>query len=158
LRNETQWSKNGVIKNEWMNHILPLLEGFIDRTPGSFIEKKEASIAWHFRKSPPELAEKRVVELNTLLYSLISDGLQILNGNKVIEVKNSRINKGFAAVKIVEKKHDFIFAIGDDTTDEYLFEELPEMAFTIKVGSKNTVAKYNISNIKKVHEMIQNFI
>ena len=158
LRNETQWSKNGVIKNEWMNHILPLLEGFIDRTPGSFIEKKEASIAWHFRISPPELAEKRVVELNTLLSSLISDDLLILNGNKVIEVKNSRINKGFAAVKIVEKKYDFIFAIGDDTTDEYLFEELPERAFTIKVGSKNTVAKYNISNIKKVHEMIQNFI
>ena len=63
-----------------------------------------------------------------------------------------------AALKIVEEKHDFIFAIGDDTTDEYLFEELPERAFTIKVGSKNTVAKYNISNIKKVHEMIQNFI
>jgi len=158
LRGENKWSKNGLIKNEWMNHILPLLEGFYDRTPGSFIEKKEASIVWHYRKSPPELAEKRVVELNTLLSSLISDELQILNGNKILEVKNSRINKGFAANKIVEKKHDFIFAIGDDSTDEYLFEELPERTFTVKVGTKNTVAKYNISSIKKVHEMIKDFI
>ena len=89
---------------------------------------------------------------------MISDELQVLNGNKILEVKNSRINKGFAANKIVEKKHDFIFAIGDDTTDEYLFEELPERTFTIKVGTKNTVAKYNISSIKKVHEMIRDFI
>jgi trehalose 6-phosphate synthase/phosphatase len=158
LRDEAEWSKNGIVKSEWMNHVLPLLEGFIDRTPGSFIEQKEASIAWHYRKSPPELAEKRVVELNILLSSLISDGLHILNGNKVIEVKNSRINKGFAANKMVEKKHDFIFAIGDDTTDEYLFEELPERSFTIKVGPQNTVAKFTLANIKKVHELIKNFI
>ena len=89
---------------------------------------------------------------------MISDELQILNGNKILEIKNSRINKGFAANKIIEKSHDFIFAIGDDTTDEYLFEELPERSFTIKVGSMNTVAKYNISSIKKVHDMIKNFI
>ena len=158
LRDENKWSKNGLIKNEWMDHILPLIEEFCDRTPGSSIEKKEASIVWHYRKSPPELAEKRVVELNTLLSSLISDELQILNGNKILEVKNSRINKGLAANKIVEKSHDFIFAIGDDTTDEYLFGELPERSFTIKVGSKDSVAKYNISSIKKVHEMIKNFI
>ena len=50
----------------------------------------------------PELAEKRVVELNTLLSSLISDELHIHNGKKILEVKNSRINKGFAASKLVE--------------------------------------------------------
>tara|TARA_B100001059_G_scaffold20577_1_gene16700 strand:+ start:1024 stop:3225 length:2202 start_codon:yes stop_codon:yes gene_type:complete len=158
LKDENEWSKNGLIKNEWMNHILPLLEGFMDRTPGSFIEKKEASIAWHYRKSPPELAEKRVVELNTLLSSLIPDELHIHNGKKILEVKNSRINKGFAASKLVDKNHDFIFAVGDDITDEYLFEELPERSYTIKVGSKNTCAKYNIANINKVHEMIQDFL
>jgi trehalose 6-phosphate synthase/phosphatase len=59
---------------------------------------------------------------------------------------------------MVEKKHDFIFAIGDDTTDEYLFEELPERSFTIKVGPQNTVAKFTLANIKKVHELIKNFI
>ena len=104
------------------------------------------------------MAEKRVVELNTLLSSLISDELHIHNGKKIIEVKNSRINKGFAASKLVDKNHDFIFAIGDDITDEYLFEELPERSCTIKVGSKNTCAKYNIANIKKVHEIIEDFL
>ena len=52
------------------------------------------------------------------------------------------------------ENHDFIFAVGDDITDEYLFEELPERSYTIKVGSKNTCAKYNIANIKKVHEKV----
>ena len=93
------------------------------------------------------------------LFTTIQDGGR--HGYRNIGIPTSGFmdeESAWAANKIVEKSHDFIFAIGDDSTDEYLFEELPERTFTIKVGSKNTVAKYNISSIKKVHEMIKNFI
>ena len=48
--------------------------------------------------------------------------------------------------------------IGDDWTDEYLLEELPKEAITIKVGIKNTLAKYNISNYRAVRDLLKTLV
>ncbi|MGB8705548.1 MAG: trehalose-phosphatase, partial [Gillisia sp.] len=80
-------------------------------------------------------------------------------GNKVLEIKSSGVNKGKAASKLLLKQnYDFIFAIGDDWTDEFLFQELPEDAYTVKVGLKKTSATYYIDGTKKVRALLQDFI
>lgn len=38
--------------------------------------------------------------------------------------------------KINNTHYDFILGIGDDWTDEYLFQDLPAKAYTIRVGLK----------------------
>ena len=38
------------VKKDWMEKIYPVLESFVDRTPGSFIEEKNYSLAWHYQK------------------------------------------------------------------------------------------------------------
>ncbi len=77
----------------------PVLESFTDRTPGAFIEEKDFSLVWHYRKVEESLGELRTNELmNTLRYLLEDKGLQILPGNKVVEVKNVEINKGKAVL------------------------------------------------------------
>src|SRR5690606_27820577 len=135
-------SKNGAeftmlenVKRDWMEKIQPVLESFVDRTPGSFIEEKNYSLAWHYRKTDPDFGQKRATELNTVLTSLIAnDDLSVLNGNKVMEIKSSNVNKGRAAMRVVgEADYDFIFAIGDDWTDEFMFQELPKSSITVKV-------------------------
>ena len=147
------------VKNDWMEKIRPVLESFVDRTPGSFIEDKNYSLAWHYRNTDPDFGEKRVVELNTVLTSLIAnDDLSVLNGNKVLEIKSSNVNKGRASVKMLsEKEYDFVFAIGDDWTDEFMFQELPSNAVTVKVGLNKTKAKYHLEGVSKVHDLLQNF-
>ena len=40
----------------WRKKIKPILEQYVDRTPGSFIEEKDYSLAWHYRKADPKLA------------------------------------------------------------------------------------------------------
>jgi len=50
------WEALERLKNEWMENIKPILETFVDRTPGTFIEQKKYSLAWHYRKADPELA------------------------------------------------------------------------------------------------------
>src|SRR5690606_17044084 len=126
------WKPLERLRSDWMEIIRPVLETFADRTPGTFIEEKKYSLAWHYRKADPELAQIRAIELNTVVTSLISNNeLTVLNGNKVIEVKNSRVNKGRAAGYLLsEKDYDFILAIGDDWTDEYMFEEIPNWAYS----------------------------
>ena len=155
----SDWKMLERIKTDWMENIKPILETFVDRTPGTFIEQKKYSLAWHYRQADPELAKIRTIELNTVLTSLISnDDLSVLQGNKVIEIKSSNVNKGRAtATWLVEKDYDFIFAVGDDWTDEYMFEELPESAYSVKVGLKKTKAKYYLKNIENVRDILLDF-
>ncbi|MBT8306721.1 MAG: bifunctional alpha,alpha-trehalose-phosphate synthase (UDP-forming)/trehalose-phosphatase [Maribacter sp.] len=159
-------SKNGEdfrmlenVKNDWMEKIRPVLESFVDRTPGSFIEEKNYSLAWHYRKTDPDFGNLRANELNTVLTSLIAnDDLSVLNGNKVMEIKSSNVNKGRATVRVMgEDDYDFVFAIGDDWTDEFMFQELPESAVTVKVGRQKTSAQYYIDGIKYVRNLLKRF-
>lgn len=154
-----KWGLTENIKCDWMKNVRPVLETFVDRTPGTFIEEKNYSLVWHYRKADPELGEIRANELSTVLKDLTSNhGLSVLEGNKVLEIKTSGINKGKAANKIlVERKHDFIFGIGDDWTDEYLFNELPEQAITVKVGVKETSAKYYVKDVEQVRDLLKEF-
>jgi trehalose 6-phosphate synthase/phosphatase len=41
---------------------------------------------------------------------------------------------------------DFILAMGDDRTDEDLFERLPESAWTVKVGRGETRARFTLAD------------
>ncbi|MDT0647303.1 bifunctional alpha,alpha-trehalose-phosphate synthase (UDP-forming)/trehalose-phosphatase [Zunongwangia sp. F260] len=151
------WVLSENVKNDWMEAVRPVIENFVDRTPGTFIEEKNYSLAWHYRKADPELGEIRANELSNVLKELISNhGLSVLNGNKVLEIKSSGVNKGKASNKKL-RDQDFIFAIGDDWTDEYMFKELPEKAYTVKVGIKQTSARYYVEDTKKVRTILQAF-
>ncbi|WP_372919515.1 bifunctional alpha,alpha-trehalose-phosphate synthase (UDP-forming)/trehalose-phosphatase [Salegentibacter sp.] len=158
-KQNSEWELSENVKNDWMEAVRPVIENFVDRTPGTFIEDKNYSLAWHYRKADPELGEMRANELSSVLKELISNhGLSVLEGNKVLEIKSSDVNKGKAATKkLVGVDYDFIFAIGDDWTDEYLFRELPDDAYTVKVGIKKTSAQYYVEDTRKVREMLKLF-
>lgn len=153
------WQLNEKVQNNWMEMVRPVIETFCDRTPGSFIEEKNYSLAWHYRKADPDLGEIRANELSNVLKELISNhGLSVLQGNKVLEIKSSGVNKGKAAVKmLLNKKYDFVFAIGDDWTDEFLFKELPESSITVKVGLKKTSATYFVHETTRVRKLLKKF-
>lgn len=152
-----EWVILDHLKSNWKENIRPVMETFMDNTPGALIEEKEYSLAWHYRKADPEMATVRTMELKHVLKSLLfNNALSVLDGNKVLEVKNSAINKGLAASKIIsDKNYDFIFAIGDDWTDEFMFEEMPYDAYTIKVGNVKTVANYYINNNTEVLNLLK---
>ncbi len=141
----------------WKEIILPVLESYVDRTPGSLIEEKSHSLVWHYRKADIELGELRALELHTDVSNIIiNQDLEILEGNKVIEIKVAGINKGTAASEYLHNREfDFIMAIGDDWTDEFLFKELPESAYTIKVGTDKSAAHYFVDNYKSVRELLK---
>jgi trehalose 6-phosphate synthase/phosphatase len=147
-----KWKRLPGLGAEWKKDFLPVLETFSDRTPGAFIEEKDYSLVWHYRKVEEGLGELRANELmNTLRYLAEDKGLQLLPGNKVIEIKNVEINKGKASLAmLVLNDYDFVMAIGDDHTDEDIFKALSEDAITIKVGSPVSAAKYFLGNYKDV--------
>lgn len=141
---------------DWKPGIRQILELYVDRTPGSLVEEKDFSLVWHYRKADVGLGEIRARELlKTLNYFTQNLNLQVLEGSKVVEVKNAGINKGRAALHFyAKKKWDFVLAAGDDWTDEDMFKALPEDAFSIKVGFKGSAANYNVKSYTEIRELL----
>ena len=56
-----------------------------------------------------------------------------------------------------EKQYDLILAIGDDATDEEIFELLrsDRSAYTIKVGNGRSRAKFKLDSVGDVIELIR---
>lgn len=142
---------------DWKDNIYPLLEVFAERTPGAFIEEKSSALVWHYRKSEPELGSLRAKELVDNIRGLLNaTGLQVLLGNKVIEVKPVDINKGkAAAIWLAKENWDFILGMGDDWTDEDIFAVLPEDAWSVKVGfTAFTKARFYLESHKAARSLL----
>jgi trehalose 6-phosphate synthase/phosphatase len=154
------WIQEKEIDQTWKPEIRPTLQMFVQRCPGSFIEEKNHTLAWHYRNSDPELGFVRSRELLDNLFHLLRNAqVQVLDGNKVIEVRVAGIDKGVAAKKLIDESHsDFILAIGDDKTDEDMFRVLADRAVTIKVGPGHSVAQYAIANPRDVIRLLGEFI
>lgn len=156
---QSQWASKGNTNHKWKADVMPIMEAFTDRTPGTFIEEKHNSLVWHYRKADPELASGRVVELKTVLSSLIADRLSVMDMDKALEVVDHQINKGSAAQELANAKtYDFILCVGDDVTDENMFNSLPKKALTLKVGRKKTQAKFYSESVEQVKSLLTNLV
>jgi trehalose 6-phosphate synthase/phosphatase len=147
-----RWETLERLNVAWKEEIRPILELYADRTPGAFVEEKSCALVYHYRKAEPELGLTRARELMNNLVNLTANlDLQVLEGNKVVEVKNVGINKGKAVTKWLTKEDwEFILAVGDDWTDEDIFNVLPAAAYSIKVGLSHSQARFCLSSPQEV--------
>jgi trehalose 6-phosphate synthase/phosphatase len=156
-KHESDWEMIQHLDNSWKEDVRPVFDTYVSRTPGSLLEEKDYALVWHFRKVDPILGSTRAGELSSHLNYLIANrNLHVMEGDKIVELKNIEVNKGVAAARwLQDYQHDFILAIGDDRTDEDTFRAMPDTAFTIKVGSIRSVAKYHLQNPAKVRRLLQ---
>lgn len=151
-----------VVGGNWQDQIRPVMEVYVDRTPGAYVEDKGTALVWHFRRAEPELGSLRAKELMETLESYLANtALHVMQGSKVIEVKQSSVNKGRAAQRWLSDgaDYDFILAIGDDVTDEDLFAALPDGAHSIKVGrGMQSVADYYIADSTEVRRFLRRLL
>jgi trehalose 6-phosphate synthase/phosphatase len=159
-KHEGRWESIPGLTDHWKQDIYSVLETYVDRTPGAFIEEKNYSLVWHYRKVEKGLGELRTNELvNNLRYLINDKGLQLLPGNKVLEIKNVEINKGKAALSMLQNNDfDFIMALGDDHTDEDIFKALPQNALTVKVGNNVSAARFYLINYKEARGLLKALI
>lgn len=150
------WKLTKPLTGEWKEQLRPLLSFYVDRVPGSLLEEKEYSLAWHYRRSDAELGANFAKELVDEMVSYTANfDVQVLEGRKVVEIRNAGVNKGVAALNCVGREApDFIFAAGDDQTDEDLFAALPKSAVTVKVGSLYSRAAYHVSDHREMRGLL----
>ncbi len=160
MRNEP-WQQLVTVADHWKDQVRRLMQIFVTRCAGSFIEEKTSTLAWHYRNTQVDLGFARSRELINNLSQLIQNTpLQVIDGNKVVEVRMAGFDKGTITLRILnEAQPDFVLSIGDDTTDEDMFKVLEDSAFTvktytIKVGTRGTAAKYTLPTQQQVMPLL----
>jgi trehalose 6-phosphate synthase/phosphatase len=133
---------------DWMPSVRSVFDHYLDRVPGSLVEEKEYSLAWHFRLVEPEFGEWVANEVAaTLAERLAGTELVVLRGSKVIEVRYAWANKGelVSHLRSLVGQVEFEFAAGDDATDEEMFARMTDDAWTIHVGRGASAARYRVA-------------
>ncbi len=150
------WQKTVVVSNRWKKSILPIMELYADYMPGAFIEDKEYSLVLHYRQCDPDMVALKINELRETLHGMIkTSNLELQEGNKVLEIKDNKVNKGQSAAKLLnEGIYEFVLGAGDDATDEHLFSVLPKDAFSIKIGLHKTGARYRLKSWQAMRSLL----
>jgi len=157
IRRNGRWHVMQELTTEWKEGARPILEKYVVRTPGSYIDEKNYSLIWHFENAVKELGEVRSRELIDDLKSFsATEDFQLREGERLIEIKNAEAYKGKMLHNYLnEEDWEFILAVGDDWSNEYMFQHLPEQAYTLRVGSSTTSAKYSTRKQADVPELLR---
>jgi trehalose 6-phosphate synthase/phosphatase len=152
------------VSQAWKEKVRPIMEHFVGTTRGTFIEEKTASLAWHYRLAEADFThetdfgEFQAKELRLLLGEMLSNApVEVLAGNKVVEVRPQGVNKGMVVPVLLANAPEgsAILAIGDDRTDEDLFAALPDEAMSVHVGQAPSLARYRVGRPQDVRALLR---
>lgn len=158
----SEWEISESATMDWKDEIRPVIESYVDRTPGSLLEEKEYALVWHYRRANPELAAQRLAMLREDLLGLSANlNLGVMEGNKVVEVKNAGTNKGVVVTSLLNHgEWDFVLVMGDDVTDEDMFQAVAdsEDAVSIKVGLGISLARFNVDGVSEARRFLGDLV
>lgn len=158
----------------WKESVLKILEGFTEKTEGSYLYKKQSIITWFYRDCDVYFGMVQANEINTHLHNIFEYcKLDIVNGKGYVEIKPKGVNKGYFVSHIIKSLisknlcPDFIFAAGDDTSDEEMFKYLNSVSsqlsyqnpklkiFTTTIGKKPSSANYFVNDTQEILEYLE---
>jgi trehalose 6-phosphate synthase/phosphatase len=155
---QEDWKTTIVDAILWKKGVNKIMQTFADNCSGAFVEEKTFSLCWHYRNTNPQSGFSQSRELISLLSDYLNGAnANIIDGNKVVEVKPAQINKGNSILHVFDiAAFDFCMAIGDDRTDEDLFEVVNQFnGITIKAGESSSIAQYRIETIESVISFLE---
>jgi trehalose 6-phosphate synthase/phosphatase len=161
----------------WKDSVMKILEGFTEKTEGSYILEKETMITWYYKDCDIYFGHIQANEISTHLQNIFENSkLDIVHGNGYIEIKPRNVNKGYFISSIIKNEFeegmnpDFILALGDDTSDEEMFKYLNSVhnqltffndcikIFSSTIGRKPSSANYFLNEVPEVLEYLESLI
>lgn len=152
------WSSFDPPEIQQIKQFKPYFKEAVTLYPGSLLEEKPSSLVWHYRQLPEEAGEAAAKRFEAGLQAWgIPQGVEVMKGHKMIEILSAKHNKGKTAGRYLQnlKEPCLVFAIGDDVTDEAMFNELPAESITIKVGATETRARYYLDTVAEVRNFLK---
>jgi trehalose-phosphatase len=121
--------------------------------PGTTIEAKPASVAFHYRNADRASHDAAVARVESGPATL--EGAVVKRGKMVIELAVTPVNKGHALERIRNRVGAAVaIFIGDDITDEDAFQTLRGPDVGIKVGEGESVAAFRVETVEDVARLL----
>ncbi|XVF25607.1 hypothetical protein REPUB_Repub13aG0226500 [Reevesia pubescens] len=157
----------------WKEMAEPVMKLYTEATDGSSIESKESALVWHHRDADPGFGSSQAKEMLDHLESVLAnEPVTVKSGQFIVEVKPQGVSKGVVAEKILTtmaesgRQADFVLCIGDDRSDEEMFEIISSAissgvlssntsVFACTVGQKPSKAKYYLDDPAEVVIMLE---
>ncbi|XP_057749211.1 probable alpha,alpha-trehalose-phosphate synthase [UDP-forming] 11 [Arachis stenosperma] len=174
LRRDTPWETCGLTTDfDWKKMAEPVMAHYTEATDGSFIENKESAMVWHHQEADPYFGSCQAKELLDHLENVLAnEPVVVKRGQHIVEVKPQGVSKGIVVENLISsmrsegKSPDFLLCIGDDRSDEDMFESiarsvsnpaLPTISqvFACTVGQKPSMAKYYLEDTSEVIKLLQ---
>ncbi|QDK45694.1 hypothetical protein DOM22_11320 [Bdellovibrio sp. ZAP7] len=146
--------------NSWYPHIEKIMNDYTEKVPLSFVEKKKASLVWHFRLSPQDFAAFQSKKMDDeLQLGMANQPVTVNIGKAIVEAKAIECNKGSFLRWLRQQMNSVPFlCVGDDRTDEDMFEALGGAGVSVKVGDGQTLAQYRLSSQKDVTQWLWSLV
>ncbi|KAK2993835.1 hypothetical protein RJ640_023719 [Escallonia rubra] len=157
----------------WKQIAEPVMKLYTETTDGSTIEEKETAMVWCYEDADPDFGSCQAKELLDHLESVLAnEPVTVKSGQNIVEVKPQGVNKGLVAKRLLSEMQkrgvspDFVLCVGDDRSDEDMFEVIsssmagPSIApkaevFACTVGRKPSKAKYYLDDTVEIVRMMQ---
>ncbi|KAF6151693.1 hypothetical protein GIB67_001976 [Kingdonia uniflora] len=158
---------------DWKQTVEPVMKLYTETTDGSTIETKESALVWHYQYADPDFGSCQAKELLDHLESVLAnEPVSVKSGQHIVEVKPQGVCKGLVAEHLLATMRqkgmlpDFVLCIGDDQSDEDMFEVIssavagPTLSpvaevFACTVGQKPSKAKYYLEDTTEIVKMLQ---
>ncbi|CAA6670281.1 unnamed protein product [Spirodela intermedia] len=172
----TRWSADSPWKKcslsvdfNWKKIAEPVMKLYMETTDGSSIEHKESALVWHHQDADPDFGSCQAKELLDHLENVLAnEPVVVKRGQHIVEVKpQSTVICRESARGWRRRSHlhnvnggrspDFILCVGDDRSDEDMFEKISSSSgvFACTVGRKPSKAKYYLDDPADVVRMLQ---
>lgn len=96
---------------------------------------------------------------------MIGEAIEVVSGHQYVEVKPKGLSKGATVKKLLEAiKPDFVLCLGDDKSDEEMFQTFAEAVrgdmtvFACTVGQKPSQANYYVNDNNDVVSILSRLV
>ncbi|XP_073280129.1 alpha,alpha-trehalose-phosphate synthase [UDP-forming] 6-like [Primulina huaijiensis] len=174
MKRDEEWERCvPAVECNWKQIAEPVMKLYTETTDGSVIEVKETAMGWCYEDADPDFGSCQAKELLDHLESVLAnEPVTVKSGQNCVEVKPQGVSKGLVAKRLLSSMQekgippDFVLCIGDDRSDEDMFEVItsyinsPALApsaevFACTVGRKPSKAKYYLDDTVEIVRLMQ---
>ena len=137
-----------------LDEVAARLRSLTDFYPGSEVEDKPVSVAFHYRRVDPS-RQRRAADKAARLSEEFTE-LRMMTGKRMVEFLGTDVDKGSVIAALTERYGaDRTVFIGDDVTDEDGFAALRARDVGIKVGRGPTLASRRVRSVAGVARLLR---
>ncbi|KAI3764038.1 hypothetical protein L2E82_14038 [Cichorium intybus] len=175
LKREDEWETCVQFEEcGWKQNAEPVMMLYTETTDGSTIEDKETALVWSYEDADPDFGSCQAKELLDHLESVLAnEPVTVKRGQSSVEVKPQGVSKGLVAKRLLTTMQergmtpDFVVCIGDDRSDEDMFEVITSSVasgelispkaevFACTVGNKPSKAKYYLDDTVEIARLMK---